>query len=332
MDVVRESNLVLPFRFLRQPGPPLQDIVLGREHVSWSPAELGEIRLQAPHTNDPVLDDYLEIAPAEAAALTVDHVALAITWCVPRFPDFAAPDDLALALEDAARSLTREVLGRFLFYLKFRTRTIWLAHAGAPVSGRVLWRQDGGHNVHAARPASSPLAPGRGLTHEIWTQLERDMRTGTEPEPHDLALFQARELLAVGMRSMAVLSAAIACETKARRVTEALQSLKPGGLEDPAYLKLTSRHAKVPASQVLSAVMDLVCGRNLLRDDRVLFDTMERLFNVRNTVAHTGRCALREGTSIRDVDLSEVKTLVEAVDLVLAWLDRVYGQEASEAA
>lgn len=332
MDLVRESTLVLPFRFLRQPGPPLADIVLGPPHVSWSPPELRELRLRAPHTNDPVLDDYLIVAPAESAALTVDHLALAITWAVPRFPDFSAPDDLALALEDAARSLTREVLGRFLFYLKFRTKTIWLAHAGAPVGGRVLWREDPGEQTHTARPSSSPLAPGRGLTYEIWSQLERDLRSGTEPEPHQLSLFQARELLAVGMRAMAVLSAAIACETKARRVTEELQGRKPGGLEDPAYAKLTNRHAKVPASQVLSSVMDLVCGRSLIREDRMLFETMERLFNIRNTVAHTGRCALREGASIRDVDLAEVKTLVEAVDLVHDWLDRVYEEAAASVA
>lgn len=332
MELVRESTLVLPFRFLRQPGPPLPDIALEPAHLSWSPPELREIRLRAPHTNDPALDDYLVVAPAESAALTVDHVTLAIAWDVPRFPDFDAPDDLALALEEAARSLTREVLGRFLFYLKFRTRTIWLAHAGAPVGGRIHWRQEPGDVIHTARPPSSPIAPGRGLTYDIWAQLGRDLRAGSEPEPYDLALFQARELLAVGMRAMAVLSAAIACETKARRIAEEIQSRKPGGLEDPAYVKLTSRHAKVPASQVLSSVMDLVCGRSLIREDRALFETMERLFNIRNTVAHTGRCALREGTCIRDVDLSEVKTLVEAVDLVHDWLDRIRDQALAGAA
>ncbi len=322
MNLVRESSLVLPFRFLRQPGPPLADIVLSPDQVVAAPAELREVRLRAPFTNDPALDDYLVAAPAEAAALTVDHVSVAVAFEVPRLPDFAAPDDLALHLEETSRRLTREVLGRFLFYLKFRTRTIWLAHAGAPIGGQIVWRLDAAE-AYAARPARTPLAPGRGLTAGIWTQLQSDLRSGTEPAAHDLALFQARELLAVGMRAVAVLSAAVACETKARRTVEALQAEKPGGLADPEYQRLTSRHAKIPASQVLSTILDRVCGRSLARERRPLFEAVERLFNARNTVAHTGRCALREGAQEREVGREEVDSYLDAVEEVHLWLDEL---------
>ncbi|MBM3267817.1 MAG: hypothetical protein FJZ01_09235 [Candidatus Sericytochromatia bacterium] len=320
MQIVRESTLVLPFRFLRQPGPPLPDILLRPEHVPEPPPELRWLRLGAPSTDDPALDDYLVAAPAEGAALTVDHVALAIAFEVDAPPDLTGPDHLALHLEEAARRLTRDVLGRFLFHLKFRTRTIWLAHAGSPIGGRVTWRLDG-RAAQAGRPERTPIAPGRGLTAEIWSRLASDLQAGSEPAPHELALFQARELLAVGMRAMAVLSAAVACETKARSAVAILQAARPGGLDDPEYLRLTSRHAKVPACQVLSSVLDKVCGRNLARENRALFESVERLFNARNTVAHTGRCALREGSLERAVDLVEVAAFLAAVEEVGAWLD-----------
>jgi hypothetical protein len=175
--------------------------------------------------------------------------------------------------------------------------------------------------VIAGHPAITPLAPGQGLTAAIWERIGEDLRAGAEPEAHDLALFQARELLAVGMRSVAAISAAVACETKARRTVDRLQSGKPGGLADPEYRRLTSRHAKVPASQILSGVLDRVCGRSLAREQRSLFDTIERLFNARNTVAHTGRCAVREGSTEREVSAAEVATWLEAVEAVHAWLD-----------
>ncbi|MBI6546426.1 MAG: hypothetical protein HY692_06500 [Cyanobacteria bacterium NC_groundwater_1444_Ag_S-0.65um_54_12] len=323
MVISRQGKLHLPFRFLRAPGSPLETIVLSTAQLPRGDSHLLEVRLRAPYTNHPALDCYLESAPMAAAALTVDRLDLEILWETPQLPDFALPDALALDLEQASSRISQDVLARFLFYLKFRTHTFWLGPAGLPIGGEIAWRQFDGQTIHVSQLPQPPLVPGNVLTDRIWEQIRQDLQHNFEPEVHEIALMQAKELLFIGMRPIAILGAAVACETKAKRIAEQLQARKPGGLMDPLYQKLAGRHAKIPTSQIFSSVLDLICGHNLMREDKTLFQAIETLFQVRNTIAHTGRCAIREGNSEQEVDLSLAAHLITAVEQAGKWLDQV---------
>ena len=106
---------------------------------------------------------------------------------------------------------------------------------------------------------------------------------------------------------LAVLLAAIACEVAAKAVLEERASPEVRPLLD---LLVKGRRLPGPAVDLFGSVALAVLGHSLREDDEALFRTLERLFQVRNGLAHRADSPTRQ----------EAADLVRAALAAIEWL------------
>ena len=149
------------------------------------------------------------------------------------------------------------------------------------------------------------------LTPDDFARIAAEIGAGTTAPIPETFLADAQYLAwGAGTSSdavRAVLTAAIACETKAKVTLRAGVTTEQRPLLD---FILDSR--RVPAaSGLFDTVPKTAIGRSLREEDQELFQQIDRLFRVRNRVVHTG-----EWPSV-----GEGQELVRAATQAFSWLD-----------
>ena len=140
------------------------------------------------------------------------------------------------------------------------------------------------------------------------------MQRGDAAPVAETLLADAEHYARHGIRDLrrAVLMAAIACEVKVkailrRHATEAQRSLLDFALDHPHEVTVTA------ASGLFHKLMLATLGRSLSQDDNKLFKDVERLYKVRNDIAHHGIMP----------DATDADRVVRATRRCFIWLDNL---------
>jgi hypothetical protein len=202
---------------------------------------------------------------------------------------------------EAAEVLTRlrpvadAVVRRLTAWLRVEGKQPWLGLAGDMPEGVGVATID---NLDAQRrfPITSrnePLVVHKVRDEQIiglntLTDVLERVTAGAKPTIADSSLADALFFLEVVPpdHARAVLSAAIACEVKVREVIRARVSPPAAPVLD-VFLSNPRDHS-LAAAQYFSSLMKAVTGHSLDRDTDPSFREVERLFTLRNRVAHGG--------------------------------------------
>ncbi len=111
--------------------------------------------------------------------------------------------------------------------------------------------------------------------------------------------------------SQAVLLAAIGSEIKVKGVLRTRADATQSPLVD--FILGNPREVSLQAIGLFDQVMQLVIGRSLKTDDKGVFKSLDRLFVLRNAVAHRGVA----------VSIADARTAVSAAVAAAHWLDRL---------
>ncbi len=127
----------------------------------------------------------------------------------------------------------------------------------------------------------------------------------------DVLIADGRHLLTLGKPnpSQAVLLAAIGSEVKVKATLRANADATQGLLVD--YILGNPRDVTVQAANLFDQVMFLVAGRSLKADNKPVFKALQKLFELRNAVAHRGKV----------VSVDDAGPAVSAAVDAAKWLD-----------
>jgi hypothetical protein len=165
------------------------------------------------------------------------------------------------------------------------------------------------------------LDPARALDADyvgLLPSMLGDGRTGIPVEYRLLAdarQFVPARLSDIGVLrplvQQAILVAAVAVEVKTKATLRRVTSADKAALVD--LILDNPRDVSVAAVNLLHRTMEASIGRSLQKDDPALFRAADRLFIVRNGIAHRGEAPTGE----------EARELVDAAVRIFDWLDRL---------
>jgi hypothetical protein len=107
-----------------------------------------------------------------------------------------------------------------------------------------------------------------------------------------------------------ILMAAIACEVKVKQRLRDLVSAEARKLLD--IIIDNPRDVTYQAVALFGKGLEAVCGRSLSKEDRALYSKIDKLFQVRNKIAHEG---------LIPVDHEEARRLIIGAKRAFDWLD-----------
>jgi hypothetical protein len=280
------------------------------------------------------------MGPASAAIATVRHVKIAVEFDFNGDPATTPTggeeflDSLGGRLQLAAYA-GHDATVRFVAWAHAEGPQPWLGLSGAPISQVGPSQLE---NLHTGAPLHHGITlhsgarmrrPAGALGVGDFTRFAEHVRDAQAPPVWDTLLSDAEHLVTQSFGDMiythvgkaiphrrgadpsrAILMAAIACEAKARhRVRELASSVQAPLVE---FIITRSREVEVTAANGLfNELMGLVGGRRLKDGEPELWTRIDRLFRVRNKIAHGGEIAAPE-------DAAE---LVEAARQAFTWLD-----------
>lgn len=164
-------------------------------------------------------------------------------------------------------------------------------------------------------PTVAYMLPGESaLLPEDMSFLMAQVNTGAEPPVADTLLADAQELLR-GTRTAAqarrpALIAAIACEAKVKEALRRVVSAPAAPLLD--IILDNPRDVSLPVRALFDLGAKAACGRSLRDEDRTLYTQIQRLFEVRNAIAHRGETPASD---------AEARDLIIAARRAFDWLD-----------
>ncbi|MGH2682714.1 MAG: hypothetical protein ACRDIX_05725 [Actinomycetota bacterium] len=235
-------------------------------------------------TGDSEAEDYDALAGAitEADRLAVETAARLRRWIFVRQPDLGPSGELPPRLW--SDQIREKETGRDI-----------------PVAPTIT--------LYGSRPTEETA-----LSSQDFENLAPSLAGLIEPPEPETLLSQARGLLIhqrgkVVQPELAVLLAAVAAEVKAKRTWEAVVSPETQPLLDVLFKN--PRAFPQSAIDLFDKVARAVAGRSLREERRNAYKQLERLFELRNAVAHT---AAR-------IDEREARIAVQSVPMAFEWLD-----------
>ncbi len=221
---------------------------------------------------------------------------------------------------DWAKDVAERVVTAFVAWVRATTRmtSLPLSSEVPPLAGPVRaidldsgLRLGAGPSIRGVAEARDPAGKYRLAVSDVDEIIGRIRRDEEAPIAETLladAEHYARHPVRDGRR--AVLMAAIACEVKVKttlrdRASEAQRPLLDFALDNPREITVTA------AGGLFNSLMLATLGRSLSRDDKPLFKDVERLYTVRNAIAHHGRMP----------DEADVGRVVRAARRCFTWLD-----------
>ena len=152
-----------------------------------------------------------------------------------------------------------------------------------------------------------------GIINEtIWEQVLSDMKNVSyEPDIAKTFLLDAQEEALSMNNNLAIVGAAVACEVFTKRFIS--NQAKKIGNEFYDYVIEEVREISIP--ELLDNALKSLTGHSMKEDNRPLWNDLDRLFQVRNKVAHTGECYYmsRSGKTKHAVDSVKVMDFIERV-------------------
>lgn len=235
---------------------------------------------------------------------------------------YADPDTdahlLASLANEGALETARRVVAGFVSWIRVAPGQAWLSLSGAepwPSGNSVLEDLDAArrlpYSLRGDRLVIQRIADEQILRRSTLESVLARIEVGDEPT---LAVSVLADAIWLDSHPRdaprVVLTAAIACELKVKQVLrdEARPEARP--LVD--VLLESPRDFSVAAAALFDRPMKAVAGRSLREDDRDLWKQVNRLFEVRNEVAHRGRFPTT----------SEAGECLSAAVRVFRWLDR----------
>lgn len=152
-----------------------------------------------------------------------------------------------------------------------------------------------------------------------WEALIKQLGESLEPPLQKTLILDARLRFAGEQLREAVLAAATAVEVSSNLYIEA-----QGAGDNPAVSKILEARMSF-ADKRLNAVPELLSKRSLKAENKALFDLAERLYRVRNTIAHHGVLVEDEFITDRQSSIRVVKELLDTAEQVVAWLSKLSG-------
>lgn len=226
----------------------------------------------------------------------------------------------AVALIDKAQDVASQVVTAFVSWVRATTRmtALPLSSEVPPLAGPVRTVEVGtglqvrtGPSVRTVVEARDPAGKYR-LGPPDMEQIVKYLSRGDEAPVAETLLADAEHYARYAVRDLrrAVLMAAIACEVKVKETlrrcaTDAQQSLVDFALDNPREVTVTA------ADGLFDKLMLATLGRSLRKDDKPLFTDIQRLYTVRNAIAHRG---VMPGES-------DVGRVVRAARRCFMWLD-----------
>jgi hypothetical protein len=221
---------------------------------------------------------------------------------------------------DIARSTVIELADR----LRTEKGQVWIGFGTAlpEVVGLTSYFDEDGDRLPVGFGDSTvvyPLDPSLALDSDYLIRLPSVLGDGrADISAEDRLLADARQLVptrpsdigfARPLIQQAILVAAVAVEVKTKAT---LRRVTPADKADLIDLILDNpRDVSVAAVNLLHKTMDASIGRSLQRDDAGLFKAAERLFKVRNGIAHRGE----------EPAVQEARELLDAAVRVFDWLN-----------
>lgn len=265
-----------------------------------------------------------------AAGLPHELVGVSIVQISVEFEyDLAASDfdeerpvDRALAAFDQAYAAARASYQLFRSAARLTGQQYWIgmAHDEPQFAGlQTLEDLDAGAPIPVGYPRIETVAVGFSLQHREQMPtvaiVVDAMATSEETTIAATLLADARAIYWPRNRTghdhqRAVLLAAIATEIG---VKHRLRQIAPAELASLLDLVIANpRDVTQSVPQLLHKTCEAICGRSLLRDDRPLYDAVEKeIVKIRNDIVHRGRTPTGD----------EGRAAVEAAVRLFAWLD-----------
>jgi hypothetical protein len=152
-----------------------------------------------------------------------------------------------------------------------------------------------------------------GIINEaVWEQILTDMKNVSyEPDIAKSFLLDAQEEALSMNNNLAIIGAAVACEVFTKRFIS--NQAKKIGNEFYDYVIEEVREISIP--KLLDNALKSLAGHSIKEDNKPLWNDLDRLFQVRNKVAHTGECYYmsRNGKMKHAVDSVKVMDFIERV-------------------
>lgn len=173
----------------------------------------------------------------------------------------------------------------------------------------------GGVNAEAHSGAIRSPESGVVDIHKILKTLD--------PDFHNSLVVDSLEMLSTGKAREAILLLAISCETKI------MKAFIDKGISESQLRKFKQANRSF-AEHYFDFLTAYFIKRSLKYEDSQTFELLERLYRVRNNIAHEGRCVyyLNDGSG-REVDESLCIDFVNTTEKVLAWIDSAFKLRSS---
>jgi hypothetical protein len=228
--------------------------------------------------------------------------------------------DDALALLEDAELRTTDVVEDLLAWCRAAGRQPWLGLGGQrpKVLGRgQLYDLDAGYRLPVTTDGDAIVLHRVGedqvLSSEQLGEFASKVAADEDPPLPEVLRMDANYFLQHAEPAdprRAILMAAIACEVRIKSELRQRSSHKP---VESLILQVLNRP---PVAGLFDAPMKALTGISLREDEPVLFETIERLFQRRNRLAHQGTL-VKQGEPAEDVQATEA---VAAVRDVGRWL------------
>jgi hypothetical protein len=169
-------------------------------------------------------------------------------------------------------------------------------------------------------PSGAWVIPDTVLCPEDLQSMGRRIAGNLYPSLPSTILADAQYLMSGPNGARAVLTAAIALEVKVKDVLR--RAASPPADKVIEVLLNNPRDWSMAAASLFDKPMEAVTGRSLRKENKDLYKTTERLFTVRNGVAHRGEAP----TPYEEI------ALVEGAVEVMAWLEGIQTSAEVDAA
>lgn len=165
------------------------------------------------------------------------------------------------------------------------------------------------NGVNAEARSGAIRSPESGVVHahEILKTLE--------PDFYNSLVVDSLEMISTGRLKEAILLLAICCETKV------MKAFTDKGISK-SQLKKFKQVNRTFAEHYFDFLTRQFLKRSLKDEDRQMFDLLEKLYRVRNNIAHEGKCVyyLDDGSESQVDELLCIDFL-NATEKVLLWID-----------
>jgi hypothetical protein len=174
---------------------------------------------------------------------------------------------------------------------------------------------EGWQLVGSYGPFTARVLPNEaGITSKRWQELAEEFTLGLDTELWEDFLLDAKVALGENDLNRAILYAAIACEIFIKEYTE--KSAKEKGISQIfwEYLKDPNTETKVRA--YYDQVLHLVKGHSMKRENKEIYNRLDRIFQARNKIMHEGKIP----PSWNRNKINELGEDIRKVEQIISWV------------